>query len=237
MTGDIANAVSDRQFAHDSGSERRRGRPTKRAAARLGHAILEIAFRQFLHSGFAATSMDAVAAEAGVSKRTLYDRFPSKTHLFEAALNHRATIDFEGLGKLGRQNQPIEDVLLDVAGWLADKILGPRNIALYRLLAAEAHRTPELARYSEENVLRPVIDTLSGIFEQAVERGDVIDLPADFLANQFLQAICGRHIRERLYGGYRATEEGVMDEYIHKAVRLFVRGTHPQAGGRTIAAD
>ncbi len=44
--------------------------------------VNEAAHRLFLEHGFAATSMDAVAREAGVSKATLYSYFPSKEALF-----------------------------------------------------------------------------------------------------------------------------------------------------------
>ncbi|MES2941826.1 MAG: TetR/AcrR family transcriptional regulator [Pseudomonadota bacterium] len=45
-------------------------------------AILEAAAEQFRSCGFEATSMDRVAANAGVSKRTVYNHFPSKDELF-----------------------------------------------------------------------------------------------------------------------------------------------------------
>ena len=48
--------------------------------------ILGAARTLFVASGFAATSMDAVVAKAGVSKQTLYRYFPSKTDLLVSVL-------------------------------------------------------------------------------------------------------------------------------------------------------
>lgn len=53
-----------------------------RLTDRKRHAIVEAAIAQFRQHGFEATSMDRVAATAGVSKRTVYNHFPSKDALF-----------------------------------------------------------------------------------------------------------------------------------------------------------
>ena len=52
-----------------------------RAAAKRAQ-ITKAAREVFLERGYAATSMDAVTALAGVSKQTLYSYFPSKGELF-----------------------------------------------------------------------------------------------------------------------------------------------------------
>jgi TetR/AcrR family transcriptional regulator of autoinduction and epiphytic fitness len=49
-------------------------------------AIVDAAVAEFRQSGFAATSMDKIAASAGVSKRTVYNHFPSKEALFAQIL-------------------------------------------------------------------------------------------------------------------------------------------------------
>ena len=49
-------------------------------------AILEAAKRMFTHSGFERASMDQIAAEAGVSKLTVYSHFGDKDSLFAAAV-------------------------------------------------------------------------------------------------------------------------------------------------------
>ncbi|HEX5664228.1 MAG TPA: helix-turn-helix domain-containing protein, partial [Xanthomonadaceae bacterium] len=64
--------------------------PREAAPARLTDrkraAILEAAVAEFRESGYEATSMDRIAASAGVSKRTVYNHFPSKEVLFTRIL-------------------------------------------------------------------------------------------------------------------------------------------------------
>lgn len=62
----------------------RRGRAHKRAA------VLAAARAVFGRSGYVRTSIDAIAEEAGVSTRTIYNHFASKDELFNAVLLHSA---------------------------------------------------------------------------------------------------------------------------------------------------
>lgn len=59
----------------------------QRLTERKREAILQAAIAEFRSSGFEITSMDRIAATAGVSKRTVYNHFPSKEALFAEILN------------------------------------------------------------------------------------------------------------------------------------------------------
>jgi len=64
----------------------RRGRPSRADAPRMEQHLLDIACRLFVASGYDLTTMDAIAMEARVSKRTLYLRYPKKELLFAAVV-------------------------------------------------------------------------------------------------------------------------------------------------------
>src|ERR1700728_4812718 len=65
----------------------RGGRPSRADALRLRGRILEVATELFLAEGCGSTTIEAVAARAGVSKRTLYHRFDDKAALFAAVVH------------------------------------------------------------------------------------------------------------------------------------------------------
>src|ERR1700690_2682765 len=67
---------------------RRSGRPSRAEALLLRERILKVATELFLEEGYGSTSIESVAARAGISKRTFYDRFEDKAALF-AAVVHR----------------------------------------------------------------------------------------------------------------------------------------------------
>src|SRR5437763_12771272 len=62
------------------------GRPSRQESAQLSDRILDVATALFLSDGFGATSIEAVARRAGISKRTFYHRFTGKEVLFEAVV-------------------------------------------------------------------------------------------------------------------------------------------------------
>jgi AcrR family transcriptional regulator len=61
-----------------------------RSAAETRRRILAAAYRLFYREGFQRSGVDAVAAASGVTKRTLYNHFPSKDALIAAVLDSQA---------------------------------------------------------------------------------------------------------------------------------------------------
>src|ERR1700739_170347 len=69
----------------DGPSGRGRGRAAGGSGPK-GEVISAAALRLFLRDGYERTSVDAIAAEAGVSKRTIYNRYGDKENLFLSVL-------------------------------------------------------------------------------------------------------------------------------------------------------
>ncbi|SHH41066.1 TetR/AcrR family transcriptional regulator [Massilia sp. CF038] len=109
-------------------------------------AILEAAADQFRRFGFEATSMDKIAAMAGVSKRTVYNHFPSKDELFAETLMQLFHSSAAALDLPYRKDVPLREQLLAMmrlkVGMLADR----NFLDLARVAIAEAVVAPERAR-------------------------------------------------------------------------------------------
>lgn len=80
-----------RPGADEGGRPRPRGRPRDPA---LVARVMDAAARHFCDLGYERTSVDAIAEASGVSKVTIYNYFPSKTALFEAAIANRVGKEF-----------------------------------------------------------------------------------------------------------------------------------------------
>ena len=96
----------------------RRSRETTR------HAILQAAYEQFYRDGFNRSGVDAIAAEAGVTKRTLYDHFESKDALLAAVLDHQHGLVMERIARWADPEATdavalIDGVFASVAEWVA----------------------------------------------------------------------------------------------------------------------
>ncbi|MFB2893180.1 TetR/AcrR family transcriptional regulator [Aerosakkonemataceae cyanobacterium BLCC-F50] len=118
--------------------------------------ILQGAMRIFLHHGYATTSMDRVAAEAGVSKQTIYSHFQDKEGLFRALIERvtirRLQAEYQSEAEVF-QGEPVA-VLTKLANSILRRIEDPEYIAFIRLVIAESGRFPELAQLYTNTVLQ-----------------------------------------------------------------------------------
>lgn len=117
-----------------------------RLTDRKRDAIVQAAIAEFREHGFNGTSMDRVAAAAEVSKRTVYNHFPSKEELFEAILGQlwerghaEPESPYDGASPLRAQ-------LLVLLARKMQMLDDASFIDLSRVAMAELMRTPERAR-------------------------------------------------------------------------------------------
>lgn len=112
--------------------------------------IVSAAEDLFLRCAFFGTSMDDVAAEAGVSKQTVYAHFHSKEALFLGVvrgMTGAAGDEFdEQVADPGDAAPPLETFLRDFAIQQLTIVMTPRLMQVRRLVIAEAERFPELGK-------------------------------------------------------------------------------------------
>jgi len=128
-------------------------------------AILEGAMQEFLANGYAATSMDRVAATAGVSKATVYSHFNDKAGLFAAIVQQLAEKKFRTVfdprdanALRGEPRVVLSDLARKV---LQDADSDPQSCEFMRLIVGESGRFPELAEPYIQNVAKPLLNSLT----------------------------------------------------------------------------
>jgi TetR/AcrR family transcriptional regulator of autoinduction and epiphytic fitness len=109
-------------------------------------AILDAAVAEFRQSGYEATSMDRIAASAGVSKRTVYNHFPSKEVLFTRILEQMWERGADGLDIPYRTDRPLRAQLLELVEQKMRLLHDPSFTDLARVAIAAGVHNPELAR-------------------------------------------------------------------------------------------
>ena len=109
-------------------------------------AIIDAAVVEFRQAGYEATSMDRVAASAGVSKRTVYNHFPSKEALFAQIIQQLSEQIAEGLDLAYRRDRSLREQLLELVSQKL-RLLHDQNFAdLARVAIAAGIHSPERAR-------------------------------------------------------------------------------------------
>jgi AcrR family transcriptional regulator len=113
--------------------------------------ILISARALFFSQGFSATSMEAVAKEARVGKATLYERFPNKIELLRAIIEIELEMRADALLLAPAPSGPLRATLARIGHAIMELLLSPANVAIYRIISAEAPRHPEIGRLFYEN--------------------------------------------------------------------------------------
>lgn len=133
-------------------------------------AIIAAARTTFLSRGFDTASMDAIALSAGVSKRTVYNRFRSKEELFAATILQtcRRVLPLD-VDELDISQAPT-DLFHQLSLNFLSGILEPEAIALRRIAAFEAARTPALGKSYLEHGPRFMVEVSKPILEKIIER-------------------------------------------------------------------
>lgn len=120
--------------------------PPTRLTDRKREAIVQAAIAEFREHGFNGTSMDRVAAAAEVSKRTVYNHFPSKDELFEAILTQLWARSQHVADAPYAADAPLRAQLLALLAHKMALLNDAGFIDLSRVAMAELMHTPERAR-------------------------------------------------------------------------------------------
>jgi AcrR family transcriptional regulator len=118
------------------------GRPRQKQDVERRRQLIAAAEDLFLHKGYHATTMDDVARGAGMSKKTVYQVFSSKSELFDALLSDWFA---PFTAPIEADDQPPRQVLTDALSRLASFALSERQVLLMRLLIAETSCSEEIA--------------------------------------------------------------------------------------------
>ncbi|MEM9216816.1 MAG: TetR/AcrR family transcriptional regulator [Cyanobacteria bacterium P01_F01_bin.150] len=108
-------------------------------------AVIKAATEEFGSRGFSGASMDRIAEAANVSKRTVYDHFPSKDDLFQAIIDEI----LQRIGKMPAHEysaeKPLDKQLLAIGKTFATTITGEDFMKLSRVLLSRFIQSPEWA--------------------------------------------------------------------------------------------
>lgn len=124
----------------------------QRLTDRKREAIIQAAIAEFRANGFEITSMDKIAATAGVSKRTVYNHFPSKEELFAEILNQLwARISAEQSVVYNR-DQPLREQLRQMLQAKVQLMADENFLTLARVAIAATIHSPERAQNMVERM-------------------------------------------------------------------------------------
>jgi AcrR family transcriptional regulator len=143
----------------------------------MRNTILTAAKRQFIREGsYAGTSMDSIAAEADVSKQTLYSYFDTKEALFLAVVKKMIGEPWSKEFQTSRMDevetpQELASLLLEVMHVAIKRIMHKDYLALLRIILAEAKAQPEIAYMYRTQIADRVYWSVALLMQKAVKKG------------------------------------------------------------------
>ncbi len=194
-------------------------------------SILEAAKTLFLSRGFEGTSMDAVAAEAGVSKLTVYSHFGDKDTLFIAAVQSKCERQLpEAMFDVPLRGTPIRKALLAIAHAFHGLVHSPEAIALHRMMVANSGQSTHLAELFYAAGPKRTLASFERFLREAIAAGELeIKEPAR-AAGHFLVLLKGLHHMRQLVGCGGEMSDKERDAHIKSTVDMFLRAYRVERG-------
>ena len=135
--------------------------------------LLAAALDLFVERGYAATRLDDVAAQAGVSKGTLYLYFTNKEELFKAVVRENV------LPAIGKAEETIDrfeggsaELLQEImTGWW-ERVGNTKLSGITKLMMAEAGNFPEVAKFYHDEVICRGNAMVARVLERGIARGE-----------------------------------------------------------------
>lgn len=165
------------------------GRPSRLQSAQLSERILDVATGLFLGDGYGATSIEAVARHARISKRTFYHRFRGKEALFEAVVRRLIERWMPRFEPEPPATASLAETLRRTAEQMLKAALTPEALALHRMAITEATRFPALARILYDLGAAAGIDRIARYLETGIARGEIRPIDPRFAAEQFIMMV------------------------------------------------
>ncbi len=188
-------------------------------------AILEAATHIFLSQGYQGTTMDDIAAAAGVSKQTVYKQFGDKERLFAdivLGVTERAQAIVLTIGQLFDEIEDVEQGLVHLAHVYAAAVVSPQVIRLRRLVIGEADRFPDLAATYFDRAPRRGIEAIAAGMDRLVERRLLRIEDTGSAAVQFAYLVLGPLIDQGLFHPDSPATDDDIEGCAGDGVRVFV---------------
>ncbi|MBZ7927187.1 TetR/AcrR family transcriptional regulator (plasmid) [Ensifer adhaerens] len=183
--------------------------------------ILDAALVVFSQKGFVSASMDDIAAEAGLTKPTLYQYFPSKDELFTAMMTEERDHMLESFEYPSASGMVAE---LYAFSWhYADVVLRPDMLNLARLIIGEAQRLPDVGRAYQASGPDRVLAGMIAYLERQRATGLIVFDDAELAAEDLWGLILSAPRNRALHIPDAVPDRATIERYIRNGLRVFLR--------------
>jgi TetR/AcrR family transcriptional repressor of mexJK operon len=194
-------------------------------------AILAAAKALFIRNAFAGTSMDAIAADAGVSKLTVYSHFGDKDNLFREVIRSRIQDLLPEQTYAFDAHLDIRDILLRIALTHAHVDCNAETVGTFRAILSDCRQgNPRYGRLIWEEGSTRTHGLMERLLQQAVDAGqlEIDDVPRASV--QFLTLIKGNLMMRQMFGCMDCPQSYAeeIEATARAGVTMFLRAYRPR---------
>ncbi len=185
--------------------------------------ILAAALKMFSSKGFAATRLDEVAKEAGLSKGTLYLYFESKEALFKAVVTEFVLPQIAKAEEQAEQDTgSIKDLMIKLLEQWRVNVLETELSGIPKMMIAEASNFPELATFYLENVIQRTRGFVTNLIIRGIKSGEFRECDAVYAARSFLTPMVFSAVWQHSLAPF--DDDYDIDKYLNVHLDIFFRG-------------
>lgn len=177
--------------------QKKTGRPADTAKR---EAIIDAATHAFFAQGFAASSIEQIAADAGVSKVTVYNHFGDKRALFTAAVEAQCASLRSHFSIEDLPQGSLRERLINVGEAMVAFLSRPEMVQFERRIAAETEQDPEIGATFLAAGPHRMMQTFTQFIQAMVDAGELVVQDHQLAAEQFASMCKGMGDLERRFG-------------------------------------
>jgi AcrR family transcriptional regulator len=185
-------------------------------------AILTAAKKVFLKQGFAVASMDRIAENAQVSKKTVYHHFNNKAQLFQDMLSEHWVQHVDNIAVLFNDRESIVSNLTRFCKIFLTFLYDKNTIDLLRVLISESARFPDLIDCILQGNHGPFTQQLIAFIQARHQSGELTVASPERAAAYFMGLLKEVHFWPMMLGFVKTTKPKNKQTLIDEAIAIFV---------------
>jgi TetR/AcrR family transcriptional regulator, mexJK operon transcriptional repressor len=191
-------------------------------------AILDAAKALFAREGFAGVSMDRIAAEAGVSKLTVYSHFGDKESLFSESIRTLCEEMLPDEFFKVQADGTLRGQLRHIAEGFFSLVVSDEAINTHRIMLTPGQADQGLRQIFWEAGPKRTHDAFAAFLRTAVEEGKLEIADVDCAAKQFFTLLKGELYGRMMCGICDKPGPDEMTRHLDATVDMFLRAYAPR---------
>lgn len=193
--------------------------------------VLDAALSQFVRRGFAATKVEDIAREAGLSKGAIYRYFTSKEDILESLIRRAIVPIAERVSELARTStgDPVE-VMRSMMSVVIVNIANPNTLAIPRLVLQESGTFPQLAEIYRREVLDRGVSAMEKLIERGVAEGYFRPVHPRLAVRNVIGPFIAHVLLVQVFGMERRPEE-TMEAFLESHLDILMKGLSKEPEG------